>query len=128
MSLHHTNSPPRDTARWATGGLFRQIAAMHQGTLVATGLEGEGLVARACFELHVGGQLLLARRALGGLIEESQGGFAGRRRVAARIPGADRLGDARLQQLWPHLAEQAVRRIDLGAVELPVDGEDIADD
>ena len=59
------------------------MTAFEAMTLGTAGFEGEDLVARPGLEFHVGGQRLLARRALGGLIEESQGGFAGRRRVAA---------------------------------------------
>src|SRR5262249_8561560 len=52
-----------------------------------------------------------------------------RRRSLARLAlAADRLGGAGAQKLRPHLAEQRVRRIEVGAVELAVDGEDIADD
>jgi len=51
-----------------------------------------------------------------------------RRRDGRLVPVTDRFDHAGCQQLGPHFPEQTVRWIDIGAVDLAIDGKGKPDD
>src|SRR3954471_19076173 len=97
--------------------LLREVTAVHERATGAPRLEIECVVGVTHFELHFGRKKLLRGLTRGSLGEEGKRCLARRCRVLVPLPVADRLGDARLQELRPHLPEQTVRWIDLCAVE-----------
>src|SRR5580704_14833029 len=122
----------RDGA-FSSGASLRQIIAMHPGAWRGGRfrLHEQGPAAVAHLDAAAGPDILLdARRVVrGGQKARRLGDRRWRRhRIALAAVLGDGLGHAGDQELRPHLPEQAVRGIDVGAAELAVDGEHVAHD
>ncbi len=94
----------------------------------ARSLEQESVVGLAGLELRAGDERLLAHLAALRLREERVDSLDRGRRDRGLVLVADGLDHAGGDELRPHLPEQRVRWIDIGAVERAVDREREADD
>src|SRR6202048_4256295 len=101
----------------------RQVIAVDPNAGRARGpkpcsLEKRGLLPLERLEANAGGKRLFARVAGFGCPQEGSRCLCRRRSNGGRSAMTDRLNGARFQKLGPHLSKQAVRRINVGAVDL----------